>query len=72
MRMVFSLVAVLVCVAIVSTLAKKQVTTTIVVPTTSSAEPKSVKTIDLPKQVQQELNKAAEDATKRIDQADSK
>jgi hypothetical protein len=72
MRLVFSLVGVLVCVAIVSMLAKKQVTTTIVVPSTSSAEPKSVKTTDLPKHLQQELNKATEDATKRIEQADSK
>jgi hypothetical protein len=72
MRIVFSLVGILVCVAIVSMLAKKQVTTTIVVPSMSSAEPKSVKTTDLPKHLKQELNKATEDATKRIEQADSK
>jgi hypothetical protein len=72
MRIVFSFLAVLMGVAIVSMLAKKQVTTTIVVPSISSAEPKSVKTTDLPKHVQQDLNKATEDATKRIEQADLK
>jgi hypothetical protein len=44
----------------------------IVVPSKSSAEPKSVKTTDLPKHLQQELNKATEDATKRIEQAETK
>jgi hypothetical protein len=72
MRIVFSLAALLVCVGISSLLAKKQVSTTAMVPSATSVEPKSVKTTDLPKQVQQELNKATEDAGKRLEQADAK
>jgi hypothetical protein len=47
-------------------------TTQIQVPSATQAAPTQLKPIEVPKQVQQELNNAANEAAKRLEQAEGK
>jgi hypothetical protein len=72
MRIIFSIAALLICVGIVGLLAKKQTESTVQLPSGSTGESKAVRTPDLPKQIQSELNNAAQEAAKRLEQVEPK
>jgi hypothetical protein len=71
-RALFSLGVIVAAVAIVGLLVKKQLTTQIQVPSATQAAPTQLKPIEVPKQVQQELNNAANEAAKRLEQVEGK
>jgi hypothetical protein len=72
MRALFSLVGILIVVAVVGVLIKRQLNTQLQVPSVSQGVPTSIKTVDVPKQVQQDLNNAANETAKRLEQLEGK
>jgi hypothetical protein len=72
MKYIFSIASLVICLGLISLLAKKQTVAIVKVPSATTGESKPVKTTDLPKQIQQDLNSAAQEAAKRLEQVDSK
>jgi hypothetical protein len=72
MRALFSLVGILIAVAVVGVLIKRQLNTQLQVPSVSQGAPTPIKAVDVPKQVQQDINNAANEATKRLEQLEGK
>jgi hypothetical protein len=73
MRGMFGLIGVILVVAAIGLVAKRQLSTPVAVPAVSgTASNTSVKPTEIPKQVQQELNNAMNDAAKRLEQAEGK
>jgi hypothetical protein len=72
MRALFSLGLIVVVVVMIGMLIKKQLNTTVAVPSTAQSAPTMVKPAEVPKQVQQELNNAAAETAKRLEQIEGK
>ncbi|MFM2399676.1 MAG: hypothetical protein RL341_1833 [Pseudomonadota bacterium] len=73
MRALFSLGVIVAAIVVTGMLVKKQLQTPVSVPSATQGAPAiMVKPADVSKQVQQELEKAAAEAAKRIDQAEGK
>jgi hypothetical protein len=72
MRIVFSLAALIICLGIVSLVTKKQTDTVVKLPSTTGAESRSVKTTDLPKQIQQDIDRAVLESAKKLDEIEPK
>jgi hypothetical protein len=73
MKAVFGVVSLLVVLAVVALLASRSLKTTVAVPSGTASAPEATvrqQAVQIPEQVRQDVNKALEESTRRLDAAD--